>query len=62
METVVGVGHASLQSLHVFLRIFEPKGSMQEYGIYLGPKVVIWEPLWPVSIDYIAPWSLWVKP
>ena len=40
---------------------FLPKGSMQEYGIYLGPTVVIWEPLKALSIYYIATWSLWVS-
>ena len=29
------------------------------HGIYLGPKVIIWEPLWALSIYYIATWSLW---
>ena len=26
------------------------------YCIYLGPKVVIWEPLWALSIYFIATW------
>ena len=29
-------------------------------AIYLGPKVVIWKPLWALSIYYIATWTLWV--
>ena len=37
-----------------------PKGSMWLYGIYLGPKVIIWEPFWALSIYYIATWTLWV--
>ena len=27
-------------------------------GIYLGPEVIIWEPLWALSIYYAATWSL----
>ena len=27
-----------------------PKLSIQLYGIYLGPKVVTWEPSWGLSI------------
>ena len=36
-----------------------PKGSMSVYGIYLGLKVGIWEPLWALSIYHIPTWTLW---
>ena len=29
------------------------------YGIYLGLKVGIWEPLWARSIYHIPTWTLW---
>ena len=40
---------------------FSDNGS---YGIYLCLKVVLWEPLWALSIYYIAARSLWdcIKP
>ena len=31
------------------------------YSIYLGPKVIMWEPLWALCIYYIPAWTLRVN-
>ena len=38
-----------------------PKGSMQKYGIYVGPIAFPMYLLWGPSIYHIATWTLWAR-
>ena len=39
----------------------DPQGSKYRYSIYMGPKVMILEPLKGLGINHIPTWTQWLR-
>ena len=54
----------------LYNKYHQPKGfqglGFKVYGLgfsmYSGPKVVVWDALWALSVYHMATWTIWVIP